>query len=242
MRMKTKLPPRMRNFHYWIHCSKTVFRREIAVLRKIIDERLLPTFASIEKEADAVSDEAWKSYNTDAGPDSDPGMAAEAAHDAGVCHYIAMVDAKQGLLNLFAVALHHLVEQQQFVVLRQEFDARAPWTLCEFVKRLDASAIKVKKFSSWDDITELRKVANTAKHAEGKSAEWLRNHRPEIFTPTCLRAEAQLMQRPNRWLFQPLSGQDLFVTADDLRRYFRAAESFWLEFEEALTSKAQDAI
>lgn len=237
----------MRNFHYWIHRSKAVFRTEIAVLCKIIDERLLPTFVSIEKEADAVSDEAWKRYNTDAGPDSDPATAAEAAHDLGVSHYIAMVDAKQGLLNLFAVALHHLVEQQQITVLRQELIlcgelVDSSLNVAEFVKRLAYSDIKIESFDSWLEIEELRNVANAAKHAEGKSAKWLRNHRPEIFTPTCLRAEAQLMQRPNRWLFQPLSGQDLFVTPDDLKRYFRAAESFWLEFEKALTSEAQDGV
>lgn len=225
-----------------------MFRKEIAVLREIIDERLLPTFASIEKEADIISDEVWESYNTDAGPDSDPSIAAESAHDAGLYHYIAMVDAKQGLLNLFAIALHHLVEQQHIKMLRQELIPRGEpvnlsnLNVAEFVKRLADSDIKVESFDSWPEIEELRNVANAAKHAEGKSAEWLRNHRPGIFTPTCLRAEMQLMHRPNRWLFQPLSGQDLFVTAEDLERYFRAADNFWREFEDALTSKAQETV
>ena len=241
----------MRNHYYWIHWSRRVFRKQIAVLRKVITERLLPTFNSIENEADAISDETWERLNAIGHPDGDPGMDAETAGDAGDNHYFKMVDAKQGLLNVFAVALHHLLEQQQLTVIRQELlpyveditkqllkivKCPAP----EFVKRLNDSGIEVEAFANWGVLEELRHVANAVKHADGSSAEWLRTHCPEIFTPPLVRGQAQqFVQNPIQWPFQPLSGQDLYVTTDDIERYFRAADSFWREFEEALALKAQ---
>lgn len=224
-----------------------MFRKQIAVLREVIAERLLPTFASIENEAQTISDKESERLDTAAGPDSDAAIAAEAAENAGITHYLTLVDAKQGLLNLFAVALHHLVEQQQLMVLRQELVDRSEnvtariFKLDEFVDRLAALNIEVKKFDSWPGIEELCYVANAVKHAEGRSAEWLRDHHPEIFVSPSLGAESHLAKSPNKWLFQPLCGQDIFVTANHLKRYFNAAESFWQEFEEALSSRAGEA-
>jgi hypothetical protein len=242
----------VRNHYYWIHWSRSEFRRQIAVLREVITARLMPTFDSIENEADAISDETWERLNAIGDPDGDLGMAAEAAEEAGVAHYLTMLDAKQGLLNLFAVALHHLVEQQQLTVIRQELLPNcedtskqllkvAKFPTPEFVKRLKDSGIEVETFANWGAIDELRHVANAVKHADGSSAEWLRDHCPETFTPPLVRGQAQpFIQNPIRWPFQPMSGQDLYVTTDDIERYFRAAEGFWREFEDALVSKAQD--
>jgi hypothetical protein len=228
---------------YWIHWSETVFRNQIAVLRSVIQKRVLPTFASIEGEADMISNETWHRLNAAAGADSDPAMAAEAAQDAGVNHYLALCDAQQGLLNLFCVALYHMVEQQMLIVLRQELNPQsAPesWKLCEFVKRLATLDINVRNFTSWADFEELQLVANAAKHAEGASAKNLRRVRPEIFDgQSILETGKPFIQGPTAWLFQPLAGQDLYVTIRDLERYFNAADTFWQEFADALTIKAQ---
>jgi hypothetical protein len=236
----------MYNLHYWIRCSQTTFRKQIAVLREVIENRLLPSFATIEKEAEAISEETWKRLDAAAGPDSDPGIAAETAEDAGVSHYLAMYDCQQGLLNLSCVALYHMIEQQQLTVLRQELiphDEVITFQLLkveEFIKRLADVDIKVKAFGSWGEIEELRHLANAVKHAEGKSAESLRNLRPEIFTPHCFRGDAQpFFKGPNRWFFQPLTGQDIYVTTGDFQRYFDAADTFWREFADALAVKAQ---
>ena len=233
----------IRNCRYWIHVSKSMFRKQIAVLREVIAERLLPTFASIENEAQTISDKESERLIRQLVPIPTL-LLQRKAENAGITHYLTLVDAKQGLLNLFAVALHHLVEQQQLMVLRQELVDRSEnvtariFKLDEFVDRLAALNIEVKKFDSWPEIEELCYVANAVKHAEGRSAEWLRDHHPEIFVSPSLGAESHLAKSPNKWLFQPLCGQDIFVTANHLKRYFNAAESFWQEFEEALSSHA----
>jgi hypothetical protein len=231
----------MNNHYYWIHRSRDGFRKEIAVLRNVVLERLLPTFAQVDQESEAAAEAAWKQLNATADDELEAG---EAAEEAGVAHYVAMENARQGLLNLFAVALHHLVEQQQITVLRQELFLRDETltykmlSATEFVKRLAAAEIKVAESTSWQKLEELRNVANAVKHAEGSSAEWLRRNRPQIFTAPFLRGDP-FFQRPSRWLFQPLTGQDLYVTKDDLEQYFCSADDFWQEFEKALVSKLQ---
>ena len=215
------------------------------MLRDLVVERLLPTFSQIDQESEAVAEAAWERLDATADDKADEADAAEAAEKAGVAHYLALVDAKQGLLNLFAVALHHLVEQQQITVLRHELFQRNEavsykmLSVAEFVKRLAAANIKFAASTSSLAIEELRNVANASKHAEGTSAEWLASNRSDIFTAPSLRADKRLFQGPSRWLFQPMTGQDLYVTTDDLERYFRAADQFWQEFEEALASKVQ---
>ena len=234
----------MHNLHYWMCRSQTTFRKQIAVLREVIENRLLPSFSAIEEEADAISEETWGRLEAAGGPDSDPGMAAQTAIDAGVMHYLAMRDAQQGLLNLFSVALYHMMEQQMVIILRQELNPkgdRKSWNLCEFVKRLIQMDIKVKDFTSWAAIRELRLVANVTKHGEGWSAQNLRQHCPEIFTPHSIKemVDHPFLKGPQAWLFQPLAGEDLYVTIDDLQRYFDAADKFWQEFADALSVKAR---
>ena len=234
-----------------MHWSRTVFRQQIAVLREMIAKRLLPTFAPIDEEAATITNETWERLNANGDPNGDPGLDADIAEHAGVSHYLAMVAAKQGLLNLFAVALHHLVEQQQLTVIRQELLPQreeiteqllkiAKLPTPSLVKRLRDSGIEIEAFASWGTLEELRHVANAVKHADGSSANWLHEHRPVIFTSPFNKDKAQpFVQNPIRWPFQPLSGQDLYVTTDDIERYFSAADNFWRELEEALALKAQ---
>ena len=254
----------MNNHYYWIHWSRNVFRKRIAVLREVITKRLLPTFDLIDQEADTISDEKWERLNAIDDPDGDPAMDAEAAEEAGICHYLAMSDAKQGILNLFAVALHHLVEQQQLTVIREEFveadethegkkskspkfasknDAlrsflsKNPKIFAEFKVRMSAEGIEIEKFPSCAKLDELRFLANTIKHAAGYSAEELRTKRPDIFVPPGItKLGLSSIETPSYLPFEPLSGQDIYVTRNDLEQYFDAADLFWRDFENALAS------
>lgn len=265
----------MNNHYYWIHWSRNVFRKRIAVLREVITKRLLPTFDLTDQEGSTISDETWERLNAIDDPDGDPAMDADAAEEAGIDYYQAMNDAKQGLLNLFAVALHHLVEQQQLTVIRQEFvkadetheakksksqkiagknqgttanpfpknDAlrsflsKNPKIFVEFKVRMSAAGIEIGTLPSYAKLDELRLLANTIKHAAGYSVEELRAKRPDIFvSPDIGKVGQPSIPNPSYWPFEPLSGQDIYVSPNDLEQYFDAADSFWREFEEALAS------
>lgn len=70
----------------------------------------------------------------------------------------------------------------------------------------------------------MRLVANTAKHAEGDSAECLNQSRPDLFKPPDL---PQDFPRSRIHVDRPLAGRDLYVTPEELRLYFDALEHFW---------------
>ena len=54
------------------------------------------------------------------GDEVDLGDAAELANERGLAYYETMAGVQQGVLNLLAVGLHHLLEQQQIFFLRRE--------------------------------------------------------------------------------------------------------------------------
>jgi hypothetical protein len=226
----------------WAHQIERDFLVQVHALRTAVQERLIPTFDNIEAEADAVAQEVWDAWGQSAGPDADSASAAEAAMDAGINHYQILHDTKQALLNLFSVGLHHLVEQQQLTFLRREL---VPWgedlaasqmKASEFQGRLRSEGIDTSKYPCWAKMKELSLVANVVKHAEGNSAQKLRQVRPDLFTAPSIRSDEALSWIAGRHLYSPLSGDDLYVTEADLTGYFDAAQAFW----EALASDLQE--
>ena len=98
-----------------------------------------------------------------------------------------------------------------------------------FVRRLKAAGIDTTAFEDSRKLTELRLVANVAKHAEGSSASELEKVRPDLFVSPLI-AQFRLRIRPRvRHVYGPLSGDDLYVTPRDLNVYFEAVVGFWTE-------------
>ena len=142
---------------------------------------------------------------------SDPADYAEQALDVGIHLYSVLSGVRQGMINLFAVALYHAFEQQ-ILRFHTQLD---PWHPCSFgseglnplksfseeqlCKRLD-----VQSFKSWQKVTELQLVANTVKHAEGRAARNLRDIRPDVF------------ESPEQPVMQPLLGEDIRVPVKDI--------------------------
>lgn len=214
-----------------------VHREFIPHLRMIVEtleKRMLPAFDGIEGEADAVAEEAWDAFMSSADPEnSDPGDFAEAAHDAGISHYMLLNGIRQGMVNLFASALYHTFEQQIMMLLRQqvldrqEENDRRLFQMSEFQKRMKVLGVDIATFSSWAKVDELRLVANTVKHAEGDSAHRLHEIRPDLFVhpaaPELSRAVGKMEPR----VFLPLAGQDLYVSVTDVSQYRDALLEFW---------------
>jgi hypothetical protein len=224
----------MHNALFWAGFIQDVFLPQILALQETVFNRLLPAFDRIDQEAEEASRRAYEQFASRPGPDTDLADIAEAAHEAGVDRYLTLVGIRQGVLNLFAVALHHLVEQQQLVLLRKELRSRRDedredlLNVGEFLSRLQAAGIDPTAYEVWDTLCELRNVANVVKHAEGRSAEALRSSRPDLFQRPSIRGDDRFGDSASiRYVYQHLSGDDLYVTPDDLERYFDAAIAFW---------------
>ena len=196
---------------------------------------ILAAFADLKKRADEIGDTEYARLGAepaDENFDGDMSRYQEAAEEKGQDFYYTMVALRQSTLNLFAVGLFHLVEQQLAHLCHDgafhvdppkdtNLGAVANWYSAHF-------GLDLRTLSIWPSIDELRLVANTVKHAEGDSAQKLREQRPELFEdPSVYRIfAAPQIQRPihRRPIhYRPLSGDDLYVTVKVFEGFNEAA-------------------
>src|SRR5712691_2238548 len=109
------------NHRFWANHFKDSFTPELRALMSTLEERLLPTFANIKSEADVKEHEEWQRLcSLPSDGSEDMADVAQSAFEAGLAHYQIMTSIRQGLLNMFAVALLHLYEQQVMLFHRRE--------------------------------------------------------------------------------------------------------------------------
>lgn len=142
---------------------------------------------------------------------------------------------------MFAAGLYHAYEQQFLFFHREEllpYEQQHDKALLKISKAkelLSKRGIDVSSFPSWSSIDELRLVANTVKHAEGDSADQLRQIRPDLFQDPQLKdlgfGGEYSLARP---IYLPMVGEDLFVQVTDLVRYRDALTQFWKDLSESL--------
>ena len=146
----------------------------------------LAAFGDIERRAEEVTEQAYQQSGTQAAGEDyggDMGAEAEKAFDAGLAFYELMSDFRQAMSNLLAVGMYHLLEQQLadltedglFRGLPSLQDGKLSIIRSWFQKNL---GIDLTVYAHWQTIEEeLRRVANTVKHADGGSAVALREKR-----------------------------------------------------------------
>lgn len=228
------------NHHFWSHHFSREFVPQLRAIADALESRLLPTFAAIDKEAEQVSEAAWNEMMSHPGTgDEDPADYAEAAEQKGVSHYMMWYGIRQGIVNLFAAALYHAFEQQVVLFLRQEVLELHEQNEPEFFKlavlneRLKVIGIDLETLQSWAIVDELRLVANAVKHGEGLSSAKLHELRPDLFQHPDVNLGPAFRNAIPR-VFQPLAGDDLYVSLKDVQQYRDALERFWTELGESL--------
>jgi hypothetical protein len=163
-------------------------------------------------------------------PDDLLRMAADAAND----YLIHECSLMQGILNLFAVGLHHLLEQQMAFILKLgSVPLQLEADIGKFKNTAKEHCIDVESFASWREIEELRDVGNCAKHGEGRACDRLRNIRPELLGEAA-RIDHRSIGLHRLGVTQPLFGEHLCVTEKDLLRYGDSIKKFWQEFRAAV--------
>lgn len=232
----------MHNSIFW----KARFRDDfIPAVRRVEDvfvNRILPTFATIDSESEALTQRLWEEamaepYNGD-GPDE--GDIAAAVEDAGISHYIGLKGMEQGLLNCCALFLYHLYEQHLMIFHRKELlDWREQhdsilFTHQQIHKQLELAGVDVKTFATWPKLEELRCLANTIKHGEGKSSQELLASAPQLFMSPALKGIPLYDMASSGRVYSPLVGDDIFVTPEQIGEYANTIERFWLELSAAL--------
>jgi hypothetical protein len=220
----------------WATIFRDTFIKEITTLEEVLENRILLTFASLNKEAEQIKEKKYEQLNRHASEYSNGAEIAEIAEQAGVDYYIYLDNARQSIINMFAVAFYHLFEQQLFDFLRYELlepEERGNnklYDVCEVYDRLKKIGIDLKDISSYDNIYHvLRHICNTAKHAAGTSSNKLRKIRPEYFETLFTRQHPETLIKGKRPVSKPFFGEGLYLTLDDLKIYIEAIKSFWEE-------------
>lgn len=228
---------------FWISAFQTKFVPQLNAIVNALEKRLLPNLEEekIELESNRIVEEDWERFmSMPATGNEDPADFADRAQNAGIAHYTLMYGIRQGMLNLFAAALYHAFEQQvmffhrkNVLDLDEENDLKK-FSLSVFQCRLKDYGIDIKNFDSWSKIyDELRLVANTVKHAEGSSSKKLRKKRPDLFeNPQLLGFSGLSVPTPK--VFQPLVGDDLYMSLRDIKNYRDHLVQFWQELADAM--------
>ena len=155
-----------------------------------------------------------------------------------------MSGVRQGVLNLLAVGLHHLFEQQQLFFLRRELarDDEGALRVAELERRLARLGIDCRSFRSADKLYELWKAANAIKHGAGPAAKELAALRPDLFENPVLAkyglrngvlgsGRAAVLASS---LSAPLAGDDLYISERDLADWCAAVVDYWEELSTML--------
>lgn len=229
---------------FWGPHFRRSYIAELEALRGAFFGRVMPAFDGIASESEAAAQAEWdRLMSLPSDGNDDPGTAAEQAHEAGILHYQRLSNARQTMMNMMAVTLRHLLDQQMMefhkrqVLAMSEESERTLHKDSEFRDRLRNAGVDVELFPSWKVIRELRLVANVVKHGEGDfkaqretDFEKLVKVRAELFVPPDIRGtEMETVFRRRPRVERPAGGEDVYVDAPDLQSYFKGAVDFWNE-------------
>ncbi len=228
-------------FEYWADRFLWDYIPQIEAFADSLSRRVLPGFADIDKEGKQIEEEAYHSLLSGYDDEPDLGSLGELAHDQAITYYETMYGIRQGVVNMFAVGLWHLFEQQLADFVRHAiFDHPKEQTQnpdFDSAQRLVRSKwhIDVTRFPSYTRLDELRLLANCAKHGDGRSCAQLRGLRPALFTLFPHDTGGFWGSGP---VIAPLGGEHLYVTEDDFKGYAEAVKSFWTELSAEVRSMA----
>ena len=210
-------------------------------------EKVVPAFKGIADDAEMAAEAEYERLGSMPYDDQiDMSDVAEMAQDHGIAVYQTMSGVRQGVLNVLAVGLYHLFEQQQLFFLRRGLLSRAEENVPkflkvdEFKKRLAACGVECRSFSCAGKLHELRTAANAIKHGTGRAGNELAKLRPDLLRcQDLLRLEGDDAESSHAavWpdsIYTPLAGDDLYVLERDLSEWCDAAIAFWEELSAIL--------
>lgn len=236
------------NTRFWSHQLRRDFVPATERVVEVFLCRLIPTFSSIEEEAEKKSEEIYEELCSRPGDENtDLAGLAELAEDIGVDYYISMRGLRQGMLNTCAVFLYHMFEQQlmlfhrrELLQLHEEKNSRL-FTHNEIKARLKSHNVNIEAFNAWPKLEELRLLAHSIKHGEGKSSQDLYRIASELFESPAIKGLKGLglgggKACTSATIYTPLLGDDIYVTQVHIRSYESALKEFWNELGLALQS------
>ena len=161
------------NAKFWTDYFRQAIR-ELQGFRAGALEKVVPAFEGIAEDAERAAEAEYERLESMLSYDDQIDMSdvADMAKDHGITVYETMSGVRQGVLNVLAVGLYHLFEQQQLFFLRRGLLSRAEDVpalvkVAEFEKRLAECGVECRSFSCAGKLHELKTAANAIKHGPG---------------------------------------------------------------------------
>lgn len=208
----------------------------VRVYGQWVEQHIIPLSDQLEKMANTVEQEAYDNFMSQPVGDDysgDGSDEAEAAHDMGLSFYEDISKMYQATLNLFSAGLFHVMEQQladltRDAAIENEVRDTKLEVLVDWYKK--NCQLDLTQFPEWSVIDELKDVANSAKHGEGKAARQLREKHRELFVYPSLRKDDPTTGTVAP-LSLPLGGDGLYVTGVEFLKYHKIVLDFleWLK-------------
>ena len=227
---------------WWSQQIRITYPIDISYYVSALRGRILPAldFDRLEKEAEEYGENYRSSLTHE--------LYGDEGLDQAQFYFEKMVGVRQSLVNLFAVGLSHLFEQQLYhfvsgVPLR---DVSGPQTntgggpaqysadFNEDIKACINAGLPITGGETWPCIEEMRLVCNVIKHAEGSSSRNLLKIRRDPFFHPELPEDgiAKLIRTPR--VYQPMTGDDIYVEPEDIDVWARAIDRFWEELSQRI--------
>jgi len=209
----------------------------VRVYGQWVEQHIIPLSDQLEKMANTVEQEAYNNLMSQPVGDDysgDGSDEAEAAHDMGLSFYEDISKMYQATLNLFSAGLFHVMEQQladltRDAAIENEVRDTKLEVLVDWYKK--NCQLDLTQFPEWSVIDELKDVANSTKHGEGKAARQLREKHRELFVYPSLRKDDPNTTKVVSPLSLPLGGDGLYVTGVEFLKYHKIVLDFleWLK-------------
>ena len=185
----------------------------------VVSNRLLPTFHSIEEEADDIEKQTLEKLSHNFNPDyMDEASVYDDAYHAGVHHYHLQTEMKNEFIKTALTWLFHLFEKDCTHIFNTECGNQKKSILEEY-------DIDTSKGSDWYKCNkEMRVLANAIKHGLGASHTQAESLRPDLFK--------------ERTAF--FSNSRIYIPEDELQFYKNSMRKFWVDFFEKWWEKNMD--
>ena len=225
---------------FWLRHFAPLYVEEIELYQEAALQKVLPQFSTPDAEAEAYGrDEYARLASSPAYSEWGYGELNELAREIALDRYIHLEQIAQGMTNLLTAGLHHLVEQQTVGFCRRKVlkpSSKLPKYPRGVRDALLSHGVDLYALPQWNELDELRLVANTIKHSDGDSAADLQKRSPDLFVhPKYETIDQVRFPRP---VFGPMAGSDLYVPVARFRLYVSAAQAFWYELWEQLDPSA----
>jgi hypothetical protein len=230
----------------WAWHFRHAFIVALRAFRRGVSEKVVPAFDNLAQEADDLANAEYERLGSIPAYDDSFDMSdvADWANNAAIDYYQTMRDVRQGVVNVLAIGLHHLLEQQRNFFVEREPLPPGQQRL-NFDKRLSAYGIDSSVFSCASTLRELRAAANALKHASTAANKALLDLRPDLFANPALKrlnTDKEHLLSTARALApwadrSPMAGDHIYVQESDLAAWCDAAIEYWETIAETLNER-----